>query len=517
MSLLTSVSLLSGFGSSIPIVDVDSLPSFLERLVSETYPDLRAISVEIWNNPEVGRNESFAHNVTVDFFNKHGGFQVFPTILKSLPTAWKIEFSHRPAHWPKDASLPTIGFISEYDALEGIGHACGHNHIWLQGVYAASLTRQALIHYDIPAHIVLVGTPDEEESCGKHTLFEAGIFEESLVWLMAHPTIANAVQPMSSRENIVTRIIKDTHFEAVKAVYNILVPIKNLTTFNLLPGTSSTAAIIEDVGMFVCNVVQADIALGVVGASITTVNDTINAIKSANSGYATTNFTLATDPNMEGGVAIMFDGNAGHAASNNLGALDLSVDTFQALNASNPDLEFYLPDNTTSSELDFTVDCRTRYTTDLNGLVDFVLGFIPTKNVTTDVIYPALEPDPFLGPLFVDTIALPQYGSQDWPISTIAPAATDASWVQLAKLGQNHTLESVHKGVLHANYNICNISVCAFNHEPGFRLLAGMDFAYEQTEIIGRAIAQVAVELLNDPELMAGATKNIHAGPHLKT
>lgn len=68
---------------------------------------------------------------------------------------------------------------------------------------------------------------------------------------------------------------------------------------------------------------------------------------------------------MEGGVAIMFVGNAGHSSANNHGALDLSVDAFQALNASGPNFVFYLPDNTTSSELDFTVDVRTQFSDDL--------------------------------------------------------------------------------------------------------------------------------------------------------
>jgi hypothetical protein len=392
--------------------------------------------------------------------------------------------------------------------------ACGHHLIYLQGIYAANLARQALIDYDIAGRLVVVGTPDEEESCGKHDLSVAGVFEDSQIWLMAHPSIANAIQPMSSRQNIVVRIIKDTHFEAVKGAYNVLVPLKNLTGH--LPYTSSTAALVEDVGMFVCNVVQADIALGVVGADLTTVNSIINNIKTANQGYASTNFTVADDPQIPGGgVAIGFVGNAGHAAADNLGALDLSIDVFAALNASDSNLKFYLPHNTTANELDFTVDVRTRYTVDLQGVVNFVLGYIPTTNYTVDVPYPALEVDPHLGPLFVETIALSEYGSQEWPLSTFAPAATDAGWVQGATTtsGGNYTLESVAKAVLHANYNVCNETVCPFNHDPGFHLISSTNFAFQQTEKTARAIAQMAVELLNDPDLMGEVTGGLTAGP----
>ncbi|KAI9695977.1 MAG: hypothetical protein M1820_008318 [Bogoriella megaspora] len=462
-----------------------------------------------------------AHNITIEFFsNKNPGlWEVNPNPLKDLPTAWKIEFSHTPSDSPTDEPLPTVGFLSEMDALEGCGHCCGHHLIYLQGLYAAQLTRQALIDYDIPGHVVLWGTPDEEEASGSHDMLLDRAFDDSQVWLMSHPTIANAMQPMSSRQNIVTKIIKDTHFEAVKDAYNILVSVKNLAFSGKLPGTNSTAALVEDTGMFVCNVVQADIQLGVVGPSLGAVNDAISSIKASNAGYAQTNFTVAESTDVQGGIDISFVGNAGHTASNNLGALDLSIDAFAALNASGSNLQVYLPHNLTFSELDFTVDCRTRWTDELQDLVNAVLAVIPTQNFTLDTIYPALEVDLFLAALFVDTIADPHYGVPDWPITPLAPAATDKSWVQQAVVSNvngNHTLQSVAKAVMHSNYNICNQTVCAFNHEPGFLPLSGTDFAFQQTEIVARATAQIAVELLNDPNMMADATKNIRAGPNRK-
>lgn len=405
--------------------------------------------------------------------------------------------------------------MSEFDALAGIGHACGHHLIWLQGVYSASLTRQALIDYDIPGRFVVVGTPNEEESAGKYELNKAGIFDISQVWMMSHPSIASAIQPMSSRQNIVVKVIQNTHFEAVKTAYSMLVPLVNITG---LPGAYSTAALIEDVGLFVCNVVQADIALGVIGASLTDVNETINAVKALNSGYATTNFTVANDPNIEGGVQIFFVGNAGHASQTNLGALTLSISAFQALNATNAPFEYYLPDNTTKTELDFTVDVRTRWTSDLLSTVDHVLGMIPTNNYSLYTIYPAYEPDPNLGPLFIDTIARPAYGSQNWPISTVPPAATDASWVQQAQVvsqGGNHTLQSVGKAVLHANFDVClqPAAQCPFNHDPGFRIVSGTEYAFNMTERTAWAIASIATNLLNDPDLMNNVTSDIRNGP----
>jgi hypothetical protein len=525
LSLLASASILANACAATSYADFSNIDAHLLSLVPSIFPELETISRNIFDNPELGGHETFAHSSTINYFqnNKSGEWDVFPNIIPSLPTAWKIEFSYTPANWPAGQPIPTVGFMSEFDALpiadgNDLGHSCGHHLIWLQGVYAASLARQVLIDYNIPGRVVVVGSPDEEQSAGKYQLEKAGIYDISQVWLMSHPTIANAIQPMSARQNIVVRVIKDTHFEAVKTAYNMLVPLVNITS---LPGSYSTAALIEDTGLFVCNVLQADISLGVVGqgATIATVQDTINALKAANSGYATTNFTLANDPNIDGGVQILFTGPAGHASKASLGALALSVATFQVLNATNADFDFYLPDNTTNAELDFTVDVRSRWTSDMDTLINFVLGLIPTDNYTLDLLYPAYEVDPYLGPLFIDTIGLPEYGSQNWSVSTVPPAATDASWVQQANVviddSGNHTLKSVEKAVLHANFDICQqpVAQCPFNHDPPFALIANTDYAYDQTEKTARAIARIAVNLLNDCDLMKNVTSDIWSGP----
>ncbi|GLI77855.1 hypothetical protein PoHVEF18_006151 [Penicillium ochrochloron] len=130
----------------------------------------------------------------------------------------------------------------------------------------------------------------------------------------------------------------------------------------------------------------------------------------------------------------------------------------------------------------------------MKTVVDFVLDLIPTKNFSLDIMYPAYEPDPQLGSLFIDTIGLPAYVAQNWSISKTPPAATNASWVQqaqvLAKNG-NHTLQSVKKAVLYANFNVCE----------------------QPTEKTARAIARIAVQLLNDPSMMSDVTSNIRSGP----
>jgi metal-dependent amidase/aminoacylase/carboxypeptidase family protein len=192
------------------LANISDIDAHLLSLRPSFFPELENISRDIYNNPELGGSEFFAHSSTVNYFQntRSREWKVFPSLVPSLPTAWKIEFSHVPANWARDQPIPTVGFMSEFDALPieigtQLGPSYGYHLIWLQGVYAASLARRALIDYDIPGRIVVVGCPDEEQSAGKFTFEKAGIFDISQVWLMSQPTIANAIQPMSVRQNII--------------------------------------------------------------------------------------------------------------------------------------------------------------------------------------------------------------------------------------------------------------------------------------------------------------------------
>lgn len=75
---------------------------------------------------------------------------------------------------------------AEYDALPGIGHACGHNIIAASAVGAA--LSLAAVAGELDLTVVLLGTPAEEEGGGKVLLLEAGAFAQADIALMAHPT-----------------------------------------------------------------------------------------------------------------------------------------------------------------------------------------------------------------------------------------------------------------------------------------------------------------------------------------
>ncbi len=71
---------------------------------------------------------------------------------------------------------PSFGFLAEYDALEGIGHACGH-HMQGPSIIGAALAVKELCR-DLPYKLVVYGTPAEETVGGKIIMQEKGCFQD---------------------------------------------------------------------------------------------------------------------------------------------------------------------------------------------------------------------------------------------------------------------------------------------------------------------------------------------------
>ncbi|KAL7954182.1 hypothetical protein V8C34DRAFT_30942 [Trichoderma compactum] len=503
MHLSSTVLMAAAGAAAQSTVDLSGLPAFLKSSSSTNWPALLNIGQQIWNDPEVGLNETHAHDRMVSYFSSIAGWTVDGSAYAGLPTAFRAEFDNRPSDFTGD--LPTVGFLAEYDALAGIGHACGHNLIALNGISAAKFASDALAHFNIPGRIILVGTPDEENAAGKFKLNNLNAFADSDVWMLAHPTTTSAIQPMFARLNYFATFVGSTHSQAVADAYSALSIVQNLSG---LPGTGSSAVGVENVGVYATNIVQTLIKLGVAGSDLDTVTNTISGI--LDSSYPNVTFSAVEDAD---GVALTFNGPGGHASEETKGPLVLSVNTFNALK-NTAGVSFYLPSNTSATELDITIDMRTRYTTDVNAVANFVsaaLGTLP-RGVSHDVVYPALEVTPVLPEQFVDIVRTSDYGLTNFIVSTSAIASTDASWLQDAVLDDAHTLTSAGKALIQANFGICTNpsgAGCPFNHEPLFAPLANTDFAYAQTEIVARAEAHLAVQLLANPDQMAEATQII--------
>lgn len=75
---------------------------------------------------------------------------------------------------------------AEYDALPGIGHACGHNLIASSSLAAFLGVAAALKESGLPGRVRLLGTPAEEGGGGKLKLIDAGAYRGAAASLMVH-------------------------------------------------------------------------------------------------------------------------------------------------------------------------------------------------------------------------------------------------------------------------------------------------------------------------------------------
>lgn len=92
------------------------------------------LSQDIWSCPELAYEEKKAHARLIRFFSEDKGWIVEGHY--KLDTAFRATWG--PFGGKSGDTEVHIGFLCEYDALPGIGHACGHNLIAEVGVAAAA-------------------------------------------------------------------------------------------------------------------------------------------------------------------------------------------------------------------------------------------------------------------------------------------------------------------------------------------------------------------------------------------
>ncbi|RDW15775.1 amidohydrolase [Oceanobacillus arenosus] len=136
-------------------------------------------SQDIHANPEIGNKEFYASKIHVENL-RNAGFDV-TTAVAGHETSFYAE---------KDSGIggPTIAFLAEYDALPGIGHACGHNIIGTTSVAAAIALAKALP--ETGGRVIVLGTPAEEggpNGSAKGSFVKHGYLKDVDIALMLHP------------------------------------------------------------------------------------------------------------------------------------------------------------------------------------------------------------------------------------------------------------------------------------------------------------------------------------------
>lgn len=100
---------------------------------------LHSLSTDLWSCPELAYEETKSHDRLVAFFSQEDGWQVDAHF--KLQTAFRATWG---AGGGGRVDVVNVGFLCEYDALPGIGHACGHNLIAEVGAAAALGLKEVL-------------------------------------------------------------------------------------------------------------------------------------------------------------------------------------------------------------------------------------------------------------------------------------------------------------------------------------------------------------------------------------
>ncbi|MCO0600498.1 amidohydrolase [Peribacillus butanolivorans] len=178
--------------------------------IFSTIEDLREELISINNfihdNPELGNKEFKAVELITETLSKHE-FEIEKGVV-GLPTAFVATYKNR-------IGGPVIGLLCEYDALEKLGHACGHN-LQAPSVLGAAIALKKHLG-DNPATIKVIGTPAEETTSGKIPMTKAGLFDDLDVALMMHGGDRTTVDGKSLAVNNLEFIFKGKSAHAAVA------------------------------------------------------------------------------------------------------------------------------------------------------------------------------------------------------------------------------------------------------------------------------------------------------------
>ncbi|GAB6856428.1 amidohydrolase [Microbacterium xylanilyticum] len=159
----------------------ERLKQAVDASVAEASASLIALSETLHTHPEVAWQEHRAAGWVGEALDA-AGFRVTPAYL-----------GHETALLAEAGSGPMIiGIMAEYDALPGLGHACGHNLIAASAVGAGAAL--ASVADDLGITVRVYGTPAEEGGGGKIELIDAGAFRDLDLAMLVHPAAVDVAE-----------------------------------------------------------------------------------------------------------------------------------------------------------------------------------------------------------------------------------------------------------------------------------------------------------------------------------
>lgn len=166
------------------------------RGVAEATDVILHISRKVWETPELSLHEEKSHQIHIAELES-AGFRSVSRGTSGIPTAFVAE-------WSRGSGGPVIGFLSEYDALPGlgnaaeprrspgptgeaVGHGCGHNMLGAGCTGGAIVLKRMMEAANIDGTVRVYGCAAEETEGAKVYMARDGLFTDMDAALAWHP------------------------------------------------------------------------------------------------------------------------------------------------------------------------------------------------------------------------------------------------------------------------------------------------------------------------------------------
>ena len=178
----------------------------IKRITAEKAENAVTLAKQIWDFAELSYKETRSSQAIISALRKEG-FSVEPAIA-DIPTAFR-------AAYKCGTGKPVMGFLAEFDALDGLsqkagsaeycpltpgapGHGCGHNLLGAGAWLAAVAAKDWLVQNNGNGTVVLFGCPAEEGAGSKQFIARAGYFDAIDFVYTWHPAFLNRVPSRGS-------------------------------------------------------------------------------------------------------------------------------------------------------------------------------------------------------------------------------------------------------------------------------------------------------------------------------
>ncbi|GAB23122.1 putative amidohydrolase [Gordonia polyisoprenivorans NBRC 16320 = JCM 10675] len=153
---------------------MSTLDSALADKIAADHSLLTTLSRELYDDPEIAWEEVRSARRVADRLSD-AGFEITEKYC-GLDTAFAATIGTGDLHF---------ALCAEYDALPGLGHACGHNLI--SAITVGAALALAPLTDDLGLRLTVIGTPAEEGGGGKIEMLERNGFDGQHAAAMVHP------------------------------------------------------------------------------------------------------------------------------------------------------------------------------------------------------------------------------------------------------------------------------------------------------------------------------------------